>query len=335
MKKINIHFVCRGNIYRSRLAEAYLKSSVKDGIWDISSSGISAKKHNLHLTISPWTTRIADNEHISQWLNDIKTQTSNQLLQKSDLIIFMSQDVYRDAKRFYDFNEAICLVWDINDVKDWPKELSSVEKGKKTYEQIKRKVSQLIKDITAGGWVDIVDDHNVDLGFRLPVTIANKKSLWHRGCHAIITTPEHKTLVQQRSRNIIFAPNLIDITLGGHVDSGETPEQAMVREIKEEIGLTIDPAILRFLETSKWDKYHPHYKRRIKTFLYTYHVPLVENNPLIVIQKEEVQMVRFLSSRELRRLVAFRTLVQVGRLNYSYAYYSRIIKLLKTSQSYA
>jgi protein-tyrosine-phosphatase/8-oxo-dGTP pyrophosphatase MutT (NUDIX family) len=327
MNKINIHFVCRGGIYRSRLAEAYLRSLDQKEIWNISSSGICAEKHNLHLTISPRTVRIAANENLSKYLTQVKTQTSNQVLDGRDLIIFMSKDVFRDAKRSYNFNDKICLVWNVKDVGDWPKELPSPQKSQKTYRQVRKRVNQLFKDISSGSWVDIVDEHNGDLGFKLPITIANKKSLWHRGCHAIITTPDHRTLVQQRSKSIIFAPNLVDVTLGGHVDTGETPEQAILREIKEEIGLIIDPTKLQLLEMSKWNKYHPRYKLHAKTFIYTYHVPIAENNPAIIIQEEEVQSVKFLTPAKLKRLIVFRTLARVGRLNYSYAYYSRIIKL--------
>jgi len=325
MKKIKIHFVCQGNIYRSRLAEAYAKS-LRNKDWGITSSGVNSFR-DPRTTLSPWSKIIAEQNNFSDCLSQAKTQTSTDILQKNDIIVFMSQDTYNDARKNYDFNEAISIIWDIKDSKDWNKFLSVDQKRQGTFRQIKRKVDQLVKDVLAGSWVDIVDENNIDLGFSLPITIANRKGLWHRGCHAIITTPAGNTLVQKRSKTIIFSPNLIDITLGGHVDSGENPKQTTIREIKEEIGLHVDAGTLRLLEVHKWDKYHPRYKLFEKVFIYSYHVLLTEDNPLITVQKEEVQSVKILSPTQLRRLIAFHRLRNFGRLNYSYAFYLRIIKL--------
>jgi protein-tyrosine-phosphatase len=78
MKKINIHFVCRGNIYRSRLAEAYLKS-FQNAAWGVSSSGIGATKH-AKVHISPWTEMLAVKNDIKDWLSETNIQTSQEVL---------------------------------------------------------------------------------------------------------------------------------------------------------------------------------------------------------------------------------------------------------------
>lgn len=239
----------------------------------------------------------------------------------------MSGDVYRDASRLYDFNHAICLVWHVKDQGDWRQKLSPGQKRSRTFRHIKRSVDRLIKNVSQGGWVDVVDETNNALSFSLPVTIANHKRLWHHGCHALITTPKKYTLVQKRSNKIIFSPNLIDVSLGGHVDVSETPAQAVVREIREEVGLHVDPTSLRLLEVYRWISYHPRYRRYSKSFIYTYHVPLTEDKPLFTIQEEEVLLVKLLSPRQLRRLIAFHGLKHLGRLNYAHVYYRRIIRL--------
>lgn len=328
MEKINIHFVCRGNIYRSRLAEAYVKS-FQNPKWNISSSGINPEWcEKVHT--SPWTEMLATHNHINQWLSDTNKRTSQSDLDNSDLIVFMSEDVYRDAKESYTFNKDKSLVWHVKDKKDWSTKMPARQKRDRTFKQIRRKVNNLIEDITAGGnWVDIIDEHNQLRGFKLPIRITNQKSLWHRGCHAIITTPSGKTFIQQRSKNIVFAPGMIDVTLGGHVDTGETPEEATAREIHEETGLSVNASDLKLLEVSKWNHYHQRYKRRTKVILYTYHVGLKEENPAIVIQEEEVRAIRLLSPTQLKRLLRYHRLVGGTRLNYAYAYYSRIADLVQ------
>ncbi len=324
MQKIKIHFVCRGNIYRSRLAQAYL-GSMKGAEWDVSSSGIGADQQ-AHILTSPWAIATARQHGILASLGSVKTQTTSQLLQASSIIVFMGEDVYKEAKQRYEFNDALSVVWRVKDRQDWPKKMPDRQKRQGTFQQIMRHVNQLIDQLSRASWVDIVDEHNEPLGYTLPLVLANQKALWHRGCHALITTPAFNTLVEKRSQRIFLAPGLIDVTLGGAVDAGEAPQQAILREIKEEIGLEIDPRVPRLIEVHKWNSYHPRYKRRTKVFLYTYHVPIAEENPMVVLQKEEVQAVKSLSRPELKRLIRLHRLRRLGRLNYSYVYYSRIIK---------
>lgn len=42
--------------------------------------------------------------------------------------------------------------------------------------------------------------------------------------------------------------------VGGKIDSGESKEQAIIREAKEEIGVNINPLDLKFIQTYFWNK---------------------------------------------------------------------------------
>jgi protein-tyrosine-phosphatase/8-oxo-dGTP pyrophosphatase MutT (NUDIX family) len=323
--KIKIHFVCRGNVYRSRLAEAYAKSEFGVG-YEITSSGIYAIKYP-HIYVSPWTKILSHEYGLTQYLSEHTTQTNNHILENQDILIFMSEDVYKDAVSKYIFNNSKSVVWKVKDREDWAKKISLHDKRQKTYKKISRQANELIKDIKQGGWVDVVDGENKPLGFSLPINIANKNSVWHRGCHAIITTPNKKTLVQKRSNNIIFSPKLVDISLGGHVDVNEQPCDAIVREIKEEVGLDVGAEDLIDLGIYKQSNYHPKYKKHNRSFIYTYHVRLNEDKPNLTIQKEEVDSVKLLTPSQLKRLIKYSRLKHVGRLNYPHVYYKNIAKL--------
>ena len=46
---------------------------------------------------------------------------------------------------------------------------------------------------------------------------------------------------QQRAHDKQDFPGYFDLACGGHIGAGETPKQAMIREIREEIGLQLEP----------------------------------------------------------------------------------------------
>ena len=63
---------------------------------------------------------------------------------------------------------------------------------------------------------------------------------FHIGVHALILDEKMKVLVTKRSELENYMPLLWDIP-GGSVEMGETVEQALVREVKEETNIIISP----------------------------------------------------------------------------------------------
>lgn len=65
----------------------------------------------------------------------------------------------------------------------------------------------------------------------------NKK---RKGCSIIFINSKNQILLFLRdNKSTIPYPNMWDF-LGGQIEEGETPEQCIVREIKEEIGLDLE-----------------------------------------------------------------------------------------------
>ena len=110
-----IHFLCRGNTHRSRLAEAYAKSSTQD-IQDVTvlSSGIEAD-HDLNGPIVPFVKLLLQNENLLQFTGTTWTQTTQSMIDVSDVLIFMSDDVYEDAIKRFDIPLAMSQTWQILD----------------------------------------------------------------------------------------------------------------------------------------------------------------------------------------------------------------------------
>ena len=62
--------------------------------------------------------------------------------------------------------------------------------------------------------------------------------LIHRSIRVIVYHPDgHSLLLQKRSAAKDIFPGRWDMAVGGHVDSGETPDRAAVREMGEELGM--------------------------------------------------------------------------------------------------
>ena len=75
----------------------------------------------------------------------------------------------------------------------------------------------------------------------------HKKGLWHRAVYAFIINDEGDILLQRRSDNKKLWPNMWDVTVGGHVKTGEFGRQALIRECKEELGIEINDNDIRYL----------------------------------------------------------------------------------------
>ncbi len=76
----------------------------------------------------------------------------------------------------------------------------------------------------------------------------HKNGLLHQvvHCWAIEDSKDGRFIYMQQRAEFKDFPLLFDITVGGHIDAGEVVEDAMLREIKEEIGLDLKIEDLRY-----------------------------------------------------------------------------------------
>jgi isopentenyldiphosphate isomerase len=69
--------------------------------------------------------------------------------------------------------------------------------------------------------------------------IIHAKKLLHRAVHVLLFNPEGNIYIQQRSLIKDSAPGKWDSSSSGHVDPDETYAQASVREVREELNISV------------------------------------------------------------------------------------------------
>lgn len=95
-------------------------------------------------------------------------------------------------------------------------------------------------------YLDIYDEEGNYLGYETR-EIVHRDGLWHKTVQNWLYTKDGKVLFQIRKDNGKFYT-----TASGHVDKGETIEEAFTREIKEEIGLDCDAKNAKMIELVTW-----------------------------------------------------------------------------------
>jgi len=76
---------------------------------------------------------------------------------------------------------------------------------------------------------------------------AHKNLLRHRAIQVFVLNKEGKIFLQKRSKTKDCFPGMYEASLSGHVMKGETPAEAAVRELKEELGIEAKQDQLREL----------------------------------------------------------------------------------------
>ena len=170
---------------------------------------------------------------------------------------------------------------------------------------------------------DIYNEHDEPCGKTASYDEVHSKGLWHRGVHVILYTPDKKIVMQKRSINLKYHPGEIEISAGGGVDAGEAPEDAIIREIKEEIGIDVYKNELRFLGKTK---YNHHTKNQVnRSHIYSYSVCLEKSRLEFSKQNQEVESIFLISKAELKRSLVVHRIKNVGKISGLYAYWRSLL----------
>jgi isopentenyldiphosphate isomerase len=79
----------------------------------------------------------------------------------------------------------------------------------------------------------------------------HRLGLLHREIHVYFLTPDKKFIFQHRAPDKDSYPDLLDATVGGHVESGDSYIQTAIKESAEETGLKLKPEDLIFINKTR------------------------------------------------------------------------------------
>jgi protein-tyrosine-phosphatase len=154
-----IHFVCRGNSFRSIIAEAYLNSLEVKG-WSALSSGTKAALHKANnLVYYRMTLDLLGQYGIREFAKaDYGDQLTQALVEKADITVCLNQRVYDEGLQIMTF-PATTRIWSVADIGE-PGRIARTESEQlryreEAYQEIVENVDQLISDVSGDAPSDI------------------------------------------------------------------------------------------------------------------------------------------------------------------------------------
>jgi isopentenyl-diphosphate delta-isomerase type 1 len=86
--------------------------------------------------------------------------------------------------------------------------------------------------------LDVVDESDQVVGVK-PRGEIHAKGLMHRAVHILVFNDQKQLFIQKRAMNKDENPGLWDSSAAGHVDSGEDYLSCAIRELDEELDITV------------------------------------------------------------------------------------------------
>ena len=144
-------------------------------------------------------------------------------------------------------------------------------------------------------YFDLIDDDTgAVIGRAARRECHGNPKLLHRSVRVAVYHPDGKSLLlQKRSMNKDIFPGRWDMAVGGHVDSGETLEQAVVREMREELGLPPGLPLKKLFQLKVRNEIESENVQLYST---------VSAGPFDI-QEQELSEIRFVSFDELKELL--------------------------------
>ncbi len=139
-------------------------------------------------------------------------------------------------------------------------------------------------------WLPLVDEDGKVIG-KAPRLLCHKdKNLLHPVVHVHFFNEKGDIFLQKRPKNKLTQPGKWDTAVGGHISDGETLEEGLEKEVREEIGIT--RAEYQFIKKYIWESD----VERELVYLF-----FAKTDQKIIINKTELDDGRFWSVAEIKK----------------------------------
>lgn len=96
-------------------------------------------------------------------------------------------------------------------------------------------------------YLDLVDENDVVIGKKLRSEIYAEKLSNYRVANAFIVNSKGEMWIPRRTADKKIYPSCLDMSVGGHVESGEGYDETFKREVAEELNIDTDKVECRLL----------------------------------------------------------------------------------------
>ncbi len=151
--------------------------------------------------------------------------------------------------------------------------------------------------------IDIVTASGEPTGKTALKSDIHSKGYYHNTAHIWFYTKEGTILLAQRAASKTICPLLWDVSVAGHIDSGETIETGAIREVEEEIGLKIKEKELHKIGVFECFQSYPN-GIIDNEFHHTYISELNTTIETLTPQTEEVEALKLVTIEAFKSLLA-------------------------------
>ncbi len=151
-------------------------------------------------------------------------------------------------------------------------------------------------------YIDIVTKEGFSTGKSALKSEIHTKGHYHNTAHVWLYTKDGHVLLAQRAASKLICPLLWDVSVAGHVDAGETIEHAAIREVKEEIGLTLTKSQVTKIGVFECFQSYPN-GIADNEFHHTFISELKTDIKNLILDKNEVEAVKLVSLSEFQNLI--------------------------------
>ena len=174
--------------------------------------------------------------------------------------------------------------------------------------------------------IELLDKKGNFTGIRCLKSKAHKEGLFHASVHLWLYDEKGQILIQKRAKTKDTHPNLWDVSVAGHIRFGERPMEALIRECKEEIGLSIRISDVTFIGTHSEKIIHKEDLTDWELhYIYTGALKTPFNK--LVVQKSEVASIKLIDLEILKKA----TLIERDKkyVPHQISYYKKIIQTVE------